>query len=81
MIEKKVIQKNKHHLLGVEFRIGNKKFTFQGCGPIAIKFTTKISGLDVTKLSVAQLWVRYNNLNPALEEQIIIALKKAGVQV
>lgn len=81
MIEKRIIQENKHLLLGVEFKIGNKKFTFQGCGPVAIKFTTKISGVDITKLSIAQLWVRYNNLNPALEEQIIIALKRAGVQV
>lgn len=81
MIEKRIIQKNKKLILGTKIRVGQKTFEFEGCGPIAIKLTTRISGADTQKSSLAQLWVRYENINPIIEKELITALKKAGVEL
>ena len=81
MIDKRILSKYKHLLIGEEIRVGGKKFTFIGCGPIKIKFNHKVSGIDKTQASIANLWVRYEDLNEVVEEQLIIALRRHGVKV
>lgn len=81
MIDKKILNQNKHLIKGIEVKVGNKKFKFEGCGPDKIKLSYKISGIDIKKASLSYIWVLYSNLNPVIEKQLIIALRKNGVKV
>jgi len=79
MIDKKVLSKFKRFLIGEKFKVGDKYFYFEGCGPVKIKFSHRVSGIDTQQASIAYIWVRYENLNPSIEEAIILKLRENGV--
>lgn len=79
MINRKILNKYKGFLIKEKFKIGDKYFYFEGCDSVEIKFSHRITGIDTEKVPVANIWVRYENLNPNVEEQIIKQLRKNGV--
>lgn len=79
MIDKKVLNRFKRLLIGEKFKVGDKSFYFEGCGPVKIKFSHRVTGIDTQQASIAYIWVRYENLNPNIEEAIILKLRENGV--
>lgn len=78
---KKLLNKYKTILKGKQYKIGKKEVIFEGCGPQNILFKIKVLGIDTSQVSLAKLWVEYDNLNPALEQMLLRTLEREGINL
>lgn len=76
MLKKEIIIQRENDIKNMKIKVGNKSFYFKEAYPDYLVFTTKISGLDISKLSEPKIYIKYENLNPAVENQIIRKLMK-----
>lgn len=73
---KEKIRTNKHLILGLKIRTGQKVWEFAGAGDSNLMFRLSVSGLDVTQNSSGKFWVEYDKVNPIIKKALIEEIDK-----
>lgn len=73
---KEKIRTNKHLILGLKIKTGQKVWEFAGAGDSNLMFRLSVSGLDVTQNSSGKFWVEYEKVNPVIKKTLIEEIDK-----